>query len=114
MVFTISAVTTLAHANNAMPQKVVESDGVVCRRKPPKDAERAIPMFWQSVPMPNHVLESLDGIFCTIIALTRRGTLAAEMPICLEHRKTEEVQSHMQSRIGQTHCEWVHEDERLP
>lgn len=41
MVFTISAVTTLAHANNAMPPKVGESDGVVCRRKPPKDAERA-------------------------------------------------------------------------
>lgn len=36
-------------------------------------------MFWQSVPMPNPVLESLDGIFCTIIPLTRRGTLAAEM-----------------------------------
>jgi hypothetical protein len=101
LVFTISAVTTLAHANNAMPPKVGGSDGVVCRRKPPTSAERAIPMFWQSVLMPNPVLESLGGRFCAIITLTRVGTVAAEMPI-LEHRKTEEVQSSMQSRIGQT------------
>ena len=81
MVFTVSAVTTLAHANNAMPPKVGGSDGVVCRRKPPKGAERAIPMFWQSVLMPNPVLESLGGRFCAIITLTRGGTVAAEMPM---------------------------------
>lgn len=80
MVFTISAVTTLAHANNAMPPKVGGSDGVVCRRKLPTSAERAIPMFWQSVLMPNPVLESLGGGFCAIITLTRGGTVAAEMP----------------------------------
>jgi hypothetical protein len=70
-------------------------------------------MFWQSVPMPNPVLESLDGIFCTIITLTRRGTLAAEM-LMPRTQKNRGNPVAMQSRIGKGPCEWVHEDERLP
>lgn len=38
-------------------------------------------MFWQSMLMPNPVLESLGGRFCAIITLTRGGTVAAEMPM---------------------------------
>lgn len=82
-------IAALAKAKSEIPRKVQTSEFVVCRRYPPKGAERAIPTFWQRVIMLNPVPDSRGGRFSATIVMARGGTVPAEIPKAITDRMSE-------------------------